>query len=135
MVPDKRQPQNWLWLVLRATSAALALAAVCAPGAQAQKETVLLTFTGGATGFLPYGGLVRDEAGNLYGTASQGGGSILCSFGGLPGCGVVFKLDPGSRETLLHSFTGFTDGVGPFYGGSMARDAEGNLYGALWRHL
>jgi hypothetical protein len=47
------------------------------------QETVLHTFTGGADGSLPYGNLLLDSAGTLYGTAS-GGGSRLT--------GVVFKL-------------------------------------------
>jgi uncharacterized repeat protein (TIGR03803 family) len=39
----------------------------------AGKETVLHNFTGGADGAFPYAGLMMDKAGNLYGTASQGG--------------------------------------------------------------
>jgi hypothetical protein len=50
---------------------------------------VLYTFTGGADGSSPLGGLVRDAAGNLYGTANSGG---ECSVVG--GCGVVFKIAP-----------------------------------------
>ena len=53
------------------------------------KETVLYTFTGGADGSSPLGGLVRDAAGNLYGTANSGG---ECSVVG--DCGVVFKIAP-----------------------------------------
>jgi uncharacterized repeat protein (TIGR03803 family) len=53
------------------------------------KETVLYSFTGGADGASPVAGLVRDAAGNLYGTAYFGG---LCSVSG--GCGVVFKIAP-----------------------------------------
>lgn len=59
------------------------------------KETVLYSFTGGADGGYPLAGLVRDSAGNLYGTATKGGGS---------GDGVVFKLDKTGKETVLHSF-------------------------------
>jgi uncharacterized repeat protein (TIGR03803 family) len=53
------------------------------------KETVLHNFTGGADGALPVAGLLRDAAGNLYGTAYFGGD---CSVDG--GCGVVFKIAP-----------------------------------------
>ena len=53
-------------------------------------ERVLHAFTGGTTdGEVPYGGLVRDAAGNIYGTTVSGG-TGLCS----QGCGVVFELRP-----------------------------------------
>ena len=43
------------------------------------KETVLYAFTGGADGLGPSSGLVRDEAGNLYGTTILGGDlSVVC---------------------------------------------------------
>jgi uncharacterized repeat protein (TIGR03803 family) len=54
-------------------------------------ETLLYNFTGGADGGQPWAGLIRDLAGNLYGT-TLGGGDLNCSQGG--GCGVVFKLTP-----------------------------------------
>jgi uncharacterized repeat protein (TIGR03803 family) len=54
--------------------------------------TVLHSFTGGADGSNPIARLIMDAKGNLYGTASQGGGSGT-GCGGL-GCGVVFKLTP-----------------------------------------
>ena len=44
------------------------------------KWTVLYNFTGGADGGGPAAGLVRDEAGNLYGTTSMGnanGGTVF----------------------------------------------------------
>ena len=88
-------------------------------------ETVLYSFTGGTDGRAPVAGLVRDPAGNLYGTTTIGGD--LSAFGGL-GCGVVFKLDSTGKETVLYSFTGGADGCQPFAG--LVRDAAGNLYGA-----
>jgi uncharacterized repeat protein (TIGR03803 family) len=54
-------------------------------------ETVLHAFTGGADSSDPAGTLIMDEAGNLYGTAAQGG-DLSC--GGGFGCGVAFKLTP-----------------------------------------
>ena len=51
------------------------------------KETVLYSFTGGADGANPLKGLIRDSAGNLYGTTGDGG-DPSCN------CGVVFKLTP-----------------------------------------
>jgi uncharacterized repeat protein (TIGR03803 family) len=121
-------------------------------------ETVLHFFTnhvGGPIhapyGTWPEGGLVRDPAGNLYGTTSQGGyldsgvvfkmdpsGNeiVLHRFNGADGaqpysvgCGVVFKIDPNGNETVLHYFDG-TDGSLPYSG--LIRDAAGNLYGTTF---
>jgi len=82
------------------------------------KAVVLHTFDFSTDGGLPSGGLVRDEAGNLYGTTTEGGPS---------GYGVVFKLDPKGKVTVLHSFHN-TDGSVPF--GTLLRDPAGNLYGS-----
>jgi uncharacterized repeat protein (TIGR03803 family) len=93
------------------------------------KETALYAFTGGTDGLGPSSGLVRDEAGNLYGTAIAGGDLTgVCP--GLPalGCGVVFKLEPSGKETVLHTFTGGADGYAPY--GDLLRDEAGDLYGA-----
>jgi uncharacterized repeat protein (TIGR03803 family) len=83
-------------------------------------ETVLYSFTGAADGGGPEAGLVRDVAGNLYGTTY---------FGGAYGYGVVFELSPGSpwTETVLYSFTGGTDGAFPQ--STLILDSLGNLYG------
>ena len=80
-------------------------------------ETVLYSFTGYADGAYPYAGLVRDDAGNLYGTTSIGGTRDL---------GTVFKLDTAGKKTVLHSFNG-ADGAYPNAG--LVRDDTGNLYG------
>src|SRR5437016_8521370 len=87
---------------------------------------VLHTFTGGADGGQPMAGLIRDSAGNLYGT-TQGGG-ITSGRCAPSGCGVVFKLDPSGKETVLYSFTGGADGAFP--GSNLVRDLAGNLYGS-----
>jgi uncharacterized repeat protein (TIGR03803 family) len=55
-------------------------------------ETVLYRFTGGTDGARPYGGLVLDAQGNLYGTTYEGG--VGECYDGLPGCGVLFKVSP-----------------------------------------
>ncbi len=82
------------------------------------KETVLYSFTGGADGGLPVGGVVRDEAGNLYGEAASGGTGQV---------GVVFKVDPTGHETVLYSFKGGVDGSEPY--GGLIRGSGGNIYG------
>ena len=89
---------------------------------------VLHKFTGGADGAAPSGGLIRDAAGNLYGTTFYGGGSSACGLAnGTPsGCGTVFKLSPTSTKTVLHTFTS-GDGQNPSAG--LIREAAGNFYG------
>src|SRR6202453_4249918 len=82
------------------------------------QETLLYSFTGGADGGYPYSGVIRDTAGNLYGTTTYGGGADL---------GVVYKVDATGHETVLHSFTGAADGGHPNAG--LILDAKGNLYG------
>jgi uncharacterized repeat protein (TIGR03803 family) len=83
-----------------------------------KKFTVLHTFTGGNDGANPYGSLVQDATGNLYGT-TFGGGAF--------GAGVVFKLSPTGGSTALHAFTAGDDGGYPI--GGLLLDAFGNLYG------
>jgi len=71
------------------------------------------------------GGLVIDSAGNLFGTAGQGGSSQKCT----GGCGVVFELTKSSGkwvEKMLHSFNG-ADGINP--DATLLVDEAGNLYG------
>ncbi|MGA7561111.1 MAG: choice-of-anchor tandem repeat GloVer-containing protein [Terriglobales bacterium] len=55
--------------------------------------TVLHNFPGGAGGADPYGGLVMDQQGNLYGTTYDGGRK---GCGG--GCGVVFEISATQPE-------------------------------------
>jgi hypothetical protein len=77
---------------------------------QPWQETTLYKFAGGADGANPQGGLVRDEAGNLYGTTTAGA----------LGFGVVYKLTPPASpgeawtESTLHEFAGSpSDGSSP----------------------
>jgi uncharacterized repeat protein (TIGR03803 family) len=86
------------------------------------KETVLYSFAGGATdGCNPYGGLIQDKYGNLYGNTSACGAS---------GYGTVFKLSQRGKETVLHSFGGgATDGKHPYYSTTPIMDRLGILYG------
>jgi uncharacterized repeat protein (TIGR03803 family) len=71
--------------------------------------------------------LVRDAAGNLYGTTLGGSVESRACYAGNGTCGVVFKLSPTRTYTVLHSFTGGADGGNPYAG--LVRDAAGNLYG------
>ena len=90
------------------------------------KETVLYSFKGGMDGVTPYAGLILDRAGNLYGTTPWGG-DPNCHDGIGGRCGVIFKVSPTGKETVLYRFKG-TDGDGPYLG-SLVRDAAGSLYG------
>ena len=73
-------------------------------------------------GCSPWGGVVLDAAGNLYGTTS---------YGGTGNAGTIFKLTPGAKNkwtyTVLYTFTGSTDGNSPT--GSLLLDSAGNIYG------
>jgi uncharacterized repeat protein (TIGR03803 family) len=76
-------------------------------------------------GALPFGNLIQDASGNLYGTTLDGGSNGKCE----SGCGVVFKLSPAGKITMLYNFTNGSDGADPTWG--VVMDAAGNLYGVV----
>lgn len=74
-------------------------------------------------GSTPYGGVIFDSAGNLYGDTVNGGAN---------GVGTIYQLTPAGgswTETVRYSFTGNYEG--PRYGLTM--DAAGNLYGTTYQ--
>jgi uncharacterized repeat protein (TIGR03803 family) len=84
--------------------------------------------TTGDSGFQPSGGLVRDKAGNFYGTTNFGG---VINEQCRNGCGTVFELSPsasGWALQTLYSFQGGSDGTQPI-DTTLAFDSTGNLYG------
>ena len=91
---------------LRGASAALTLVAVLVLGVvttqsvQAQTFTVLYKFTGSPDGNSPFGGVVRDAAGNLYGTTE---------LGGVHGVGTVFKVDASGTLRAVAIFMTFSE--------------------------
>jgi len=93
----------------------------------AGKLHVLHAFTGGADGSSPYGALLQDTAGNLYG-ATITGGDLSCPQFPTLGCGTIFKLTPDKKFTVLHTFTGGKDGANSY--GGLVMDGAGNLYGS-----
>jgi uncharacterized repeat protein (TIGR03803 family) len=92
--------------------------------ADAQTYSVIYRFRGGTDGQAPFGGLIQDSAGNLYGT-TEAGGATNC--GSVFTCGTVFKLAADGTETVLHVFQGGSDGLAPIAG--LVMDNAGNLYG------
>jgi len=93
-------------------------------------EKVLYRLLGGNDGIIP-GNLYVDSSGAPYGTTVLGGGAAACySASGGGGCGTVFKLTPsgsGYAESVLHSFQGGSDGIGPR--GTLIADGSGAIYG------
>ncbi len=91
-------------------------------------ETVIYNFNCGPNNCGLDGPLVRDSAGNLYGTTFVGG--ITTCYGG-QGCGIVYELSPNGQggwiETTIYEFQGGSDGSNPISG--VILDATGNLYG------
>jgi uncharacterized repeat protein (TIGR03803 family) len=85
-------------------------------------EKLLHAFLPGSGGNSPFGGVTMDSSGNLYGTTLYGGASNN---------GVVFRLTKPSSgrwpETVLHSFTGGTDGGQPE--SQLLLNAAGTLFG------
>jgi uncharacterized repeat protein (TIGR03803 family) len=90
-------------------------------------ETILHTFApNGPDGYNPFGELIFDSKGNLYGATNAGG---------TDGQGTVYQVSPqaggGWTESVLYSFlVGQSDGADPLSGPIM--DARGNLYGATY---
>lgn len=121
----KLAPMAQIRLCACALAMLFTLGLAAAAAAQARTLAVLHTFAGGADGTHPFAGsLIKDANGNLYGVA-PGGGDLTCGNG--RGCGVVFKVDPTGKETVLYTFTGGADGSGPV--GALLRDAAGSLFG------
>ena len=82
---------------------------------------VLHAFAGETDGAFPYGALVQNESGNLYGTTDQGGVEHQA--------GTVYRVTLKGRETLFHTFE-LSDGDNPT-DGLMAVEESGKfvLYG------
>ena len=102
-----------------AAAAAAVLALLVSSPAEAGSFRLDYSFAGGGSGGYPAAGVIRDKAGNIYGTTY---------YGGAANDGTVFRLSRKGKETILHSFAGGADGENPV--GSLTRDDSGNLYGA-----
>ncbi len=86
------------------------------------KFTTLYAFKGAPDAGSPYGGLVADTSGNLFGTTYYGGSG---------GVGTVYELSPGKkgkyREHVLYNFKGGKDGSSSTT--TLVFGPSGNLYG------
>ncbi|MGB9473436.1 MAG: choice-of-anchor tandem repeat GloVer-containing protein [Candidatus Udaeobacter sp.] len=82
----------------------------------------IYTFQGQPDGSFPYGALLFDDSGNIYGTTYYGGAN---------GIGAVYKLSPQAvgewTEEVIYSFQQGTDGNSPI--SNLVFDKNGNLYG------
>jgi len=117
--------------VTRSSITAISLAVALGLGSFATQPAQAQTFTRLAyTGSIDVvaespSRVVRDAAGNLYGTTFGGGNTGgLC---GQFGCGTVFKVDSTGTLTVLYKFTGASDGQSP---SSVVLDTLGSLYGS-----
>ena len=81
--------------------------------------TVLHEFGGGAAGARPQAALLEGSDGNFYGTTTDGGSA---------GHGTIFRMTPAGHVTILHSFTGGSDGSKP-RNVAMIEATDGNFYG------
>jgi uncharacterized repeat protein (TIGR03803 family) len=92
-----------------------------AVGAHAQAVSVLYNFGSKAADPLQpsySGSIAQGRDGDLYTTSPVGGTS---------GHGTAFKISPSGTLTVLHNFTGLTDGNMP--NGGLTLGADGNFYG------
>jgi uncharacterized repeat protein (TIGR03803 family) len=89
--------------------------------AQLYGEHVLYSFPGGRGGAHPYGGMVEDAEGNLYGTTIQGGTLKY---------GVLFKLEANGAESVVHNF--LPNGGEAALPTNLALDELGNIYGTTY---
>jgi uncharacterized repeat protein (TIGR03803 family) len=83
--------------------------------------TTLYSFRDQPDGASPYGGVVFDKSGNLYGTTYYAGANDV---------GAVYKLTHNNgawTESVIYSFKGGSDGDSPI--STLVIDAKGNLYG------
>lgn len=100
------------------------------PPAAGQKnwaESALYQFPLIGNGFIPFGAVTQDTAGNLYTTTNAGESSNCAS-----ACGTVAELSPpvagqtGWTATTLYTFQGAPDASQPWAG--LLADGAGNLY-------
>jgi len=90
--------------------------------------TILYNFDQQPDGMAPYGNVVLDTKGNIYGTA-PGGGAY--------GYGVLFEITAAGQYSILYNFTGGADGWTPqsppvYKGGSLYGTTQSGGAGCTW---
>ena len=95
------------------------------PSGSGWTKTILYNFTGGNDGAYPFGGLIFDSAGNLYGSTNYGGSG---------GGGTIFELSPYGGGWALTTLCSFGNSEVGYYGpeSALTMDAAGNLYGTTY---
>jgi len=88
-----------------------------------QNVAVYHSFSG-TDGGQPYGGVTLGSDNNFYGTTIKGGGTSGFNLG------VLYKITVNGTYTILHIFTGGSDGGCP--NGPPIEATDGNLYGATY---
>lgn len=85
--------------------------------------SVIYIFRDPHRGCHPWGGVVQDKAGMLYGISNTCGDT---------GQGVIYKVDPATGiESVLHTLSGVEEGADPV--SRLTIDDKGNLYGGTVR--
>ena len=92
---------------------ALFLLTALLPLAHAQTFTVLHQFNSQSDGAFSEGSVLRDSAGNIFGTTTNPS--------------TIFKIDSKGKESVFFNING--GDLGDFPTGSLTQDAAGNLYG------
>jgi uncharacterized repeat protein (TIGR03803 family) len=105
-------------------------------------ETILYSFPTAEQGYVPWGDLVFDKSGNLYGATIFGGGKGTTCDPFYQYCGTVFELSPPENkggkwtEKVLHRFAGSPDGEpsgdGANPNGGLVLDSRGVVYGTTY---
>ncbi len=80
--------------------------------------SVLHSFGSTGDGAMPVAGLVQGSDGNFYGTTE---------YGGTNNDGTLFRISPSGSYSLLYSFRGIPDGIGPL--AVLVQGSDGNFYG------
>lgn len=83
-------------------------------------ENVVYDFHGGAEGANPYGGLIFDQFGNLYGATFGSNGTPV----------EVYELSPFAGSWTYNALHSFNTNQGVL--GALAMDADGSLYGTMY---